>query len=231
MRVKKTKKAPRPGRPARSPRSKKVAVAAVAAAPASFAWVTTSRAIVSVLIFVVVAAALLNAGGDVSRVDVEREHVSLETMPVDNDTPRPVEATKTVVAQAKTVVEKAATTTKPEAMTASVVPAIEPPPVAAVSAASVAPTTITGCLERDDEGTFRLTDTSGAEAPTARSWKSGFLKKRAAHIELADAVGTLNLQSHIGRRVAADGTLVDRELRARSVRLVGPCESPKEIQR
>ena len=224
MRVKRTKKAPRPGRPARSRRSKKVAVAAVAAAPASFAWVTTSRAVVSVMIFVVVAAALLNAGGDAARVDVERERVSLETMPVDNDTPRPVEATKTVVAKAKTVVEKAAPTTKPEPMTASVVPAVEPQPETAVAAVSAAPTTITGCLERDDEGAFRLTDASGTDAPTARSWKSGFLKKRTAHIELADAVGTLNLRSHIGRRVTADGTLVDRELRARSVRLVGPCD-------
>jgi len=223
MRVKRTKKAPRPRRPVRSTRSKKAAVAPVAAAPANFAWVTTSRALVSVMIFVVVAAALLNAGGDASRVDVEREHVSLATMPADNDTPRPVEATKIVVAKAKTAVEKT-TTTQPEPMTASVISAVEPQRATEVAAATEAATTITGCLERDDEGTFRLTDASGADAPTARSWKSGFLKKRPAHIEVADAVGTLNLRSHIGRRVAADGLLVDRELRVRSVRLVGPCE-------
>ena len=84
--------------------------------------------------------------------------------------------------------------------------------------------TITGCLEKEDEGTFRLTDASGTDAPTSRSWKSGFLKKRPAHIELADGVGTLNLRNLIGRRVAASGTLVERELRAHSVRPVGTCE-------
>jgi hypothetical protein len=83
--------------------------------------------------------------------------------------------------------------------------------------------TIAGCLERDEE-TFRLTGASGADAPTSRSWKSGFLKKQAAQIELADAVGTLNLRNHVGRRVAATGTLIDREMRARSLRLIGTCE-------
>ena len=39
--------------------------------------------------------------------------------------------------------------------------------------------TLTGCLERDDE-TFRLKNTTGDDAPKARSWRSGFLRKRAA---------------------------------------------------
>ena len=47
----------------------------------------------------------------------------------------------------------------------------------------VASVTITGCLEHDEE-TFWLSDASGADAPTARSWKSGFLKKRPSRIEL-----------------------------------------------
>jgi hypothetical protein len=213
--MKRTKKAPRSFKPARSSRSKRAAVPA--AANTSFAWMTTSRAIVSVMIFVVVAAAMLNAGGDDPRVDVERDHVLPVAMTVEHDTPRPVEATKTVVARPPAPV-------KPDPMTPTVVNAVEPQPQAAPAAASVATTTITGCLERDDEGAFRLTDASGADAPTARSWKSGFLKKRPAHIELADAVGTLNLRNHIGRRVAVNGALVDRELRAGSVRVVGPCE-------
>ncbi len=95
-------------------------------------------------------------------------------------------------------------------------PAIEPERERTASA------TISGCLE-SDEGTFRLIDASGANAPTSRSWKSGFLKKRPAHIELADGVGTLNLRSHVGRRVAATGTLADRVMRVDSVRVVGAC--------
>ena len=43
-------------------------------------------------------------------------------------------------------------------------------------AAKAPPVTVTGCLERTDEG-FRMKDTSGADAPKSRSWKSGFLKK------------------------------------------------------
>ena len=83
--------------------------------------------------------------------------------------------------------------------------------------------TVSGCLE-SDEGTFLLTDAAGANAPTSRSWKSGFLKKRPAHIELADGVGTLSLRNHVGRRIAATGTLVEREMRVDSVRVVGACE-------
>jgi hypothetical protein len=98
-----------------------------------------------------------------------------------------------------------------------------PQPESASEPEGVPSATITGCLERD-EGTFRLTDASGTDAPTSRSWKSGFLKKRPAHIDLADGVGTLNLRNLIGRRVAASGTLVERELRAHSVRPVGTCE-------
>ena len=146
--------------------------------------------------FVVVAAALLTAREDVPRADVEREET------------------------AKTVVAKASVTPALEpsaaSMNRSMNQTFEPEPERAASV------TIAGCLE-NDEGTFRLSDASGADAPTARSWKSGFLKKRPTQIELADAVGTLNLRNHVGRRVAATGTLIDRELRARSVRLVGAC--------
>jgi hypothetical protein len=37
-------------------------------------------------------------------------------------------------------------------------------------AKAAAPVTITGCLEVDND-TFRIKDTSGADAPTSRSWK------------------------------------------------------------
>jgi cytoskeletal protein RodZ len=84
--------------------------------------------------------------------------------------------------------------------------------------------TIMGCLERG-KGTFRLTDTAGEDAPTSRSWKSGFLKKRRASIEVLDPAGTLRLPNYVGQRVAATGVLVDREMQARSVRrTAGTCD-------
>jgi ribonuclease E len=79
---------------------------------------------------------------------------------------------------------------------------------------------ISGCLVRDDDG-FVLKNTSGASAPKSRSWKSGFLKKRAASVELVDASGKLGLQRYVGRRVTATGALNDREMRARSVQSAG----------
>ena len=82
------------------------------------------------------------------------------------------------------------------------------------------PTTITGCLERDDE-TFRLRDTAGADVPQSRSWKSGFLKRGPAAIEVVDAANRLNLSNHVGRRVSVSGARVDREMQARSLRRVG----------
>jgi hypothetical protein len=99
-------------------------------------------------------------------------------------------------------------------------PAPEPKPTAK-SEAETSPVTISGCLELNDQ-TFRLKDTSGTDAPKARSWKSGFLMKRAASIRLVDAANALKLPSHVGQRVSASGTLVDGELRARSLQSVAP---------
>ncbi len=81
--------------------------------------------------------------------------------------------------------------------------------------------TITGCLERSDDR-FRLTDTDGSEAPKARSWKSGFLKKGSASVEVVDAGNRARLSSHIGRRVSVTGLLEDRELQVRSLRRIAP---------
>ena len=82
-----------------------------------------------------------------------------------------------------------------------------------------APVTITGCLEQDDE-TFRLKNTTGDQAPKARSWKSGFLKKNPASIEVVDASNKAQLPSHVGQRVVVTGMLVDREMQVRSLRRV-----------
>jgi len=76
-----------------------------------------------------------------------------------------------------------------------------------------------------------LTNTSGATAPTSRSWKSGFLKKRPATIDVVEAVKRLNLNSHVGERVAVTGTLVDREMRAGSLqRVASSCSSAPKVK-
>jgi hypothetical protein len=87
------------------------------------------------------------------------------------------------------------------------------------AAPKASPVTITGCLERAD-GAFRLKDTSGPDAPRARSWKSGFIKKGSATIDIVDRSRTLKLADQVGRRVSVTGTLDDREMHARSVRRV-----------
>lgn len=104
-------------------------------------------------------------------------------------------------------------------------PAMETTPKAAAESSSkvavqtLTSVTITGCLANDDD-TFVLKDTSGADAPKSRSWRSGFLKKRAATIELFDATNALRLPSYVGQRVAATGLLVNHEMRAHSVQRV-----------
>ena len=85
--------------------------------------------------------------------------------------------------------------------------------------AKATPVTITGCLAQDAES-FQLKDTSGADAPKARSWKSGFLKKRSASVDVVDATNRLKLSNHVGERVSVTGILVDREMHGRSIRRV-----------
>ena len=95
--------------------------------------------------------------------------------------------------------------------------------------AELAAVTITGCLERADETTFRLKDTVGADAPKLRSWKSAFLKKGSASIEVVDAVHRLKLPDHVGQKVSVTGTLVDREMQVSSLQRVATscADSPK----
>jgi hypothetical protein len=99
-------------------------------------------------------------------------------------------------------------------------PSAEPAPAdAPPAAATLTPVTITGCLERADEA-FRLKDTEGDDAPKARSWKSGFLKKGHTAVDLIDAGNHLNLSTHVGERVTVTGTLVEREFRVRTIQRV-----------
>jgi hypothetical protein len=83
---------------------------------------------------------------------------------------------------------------------------------------------LSGCLEQDDDA-FRLKDTEGSNAPKARSWKSGFLKKGSAKVEIVDVSNRLRLKSHVGKRVTVTGQLHEKELLANSVRrLAATCE-------
>ena len=91
------------------------------------------------------------------------------------------------------------------------------------AAQDATPVTIQGCLQAGNEG-FWLKDTSGADAPASRSWKSGFLKKRSASVEVVDATDSLRLANYLGQRVAATGPLTNRRLQVRSLhRVAGSC--------
>jgi hypothetical protein len=116
----------------------------------------------------------------------------------------------------------------PAVKTMHAVETIEKPHAAELLAARTDQTsplvTITGCLESDDQ-IFKLKDTTGLEAPTSRNWKTGFLKKRSASIEVSDTANGVSLTNHVGRRVALTGTLVDREMNVRSVqRIADSCK-------
>jgi hypothetical protein len=79
--------------------------------------------------------------------------------------------------------------------------------------------TLTGCLELD-QTTFRLKDASGVDAPAARSWKSGFFKKRRSSIDVVDETDALTLRNYVGQRISATGILTNRELQAQSVQRI-----------
>lgn len=83
---------------------------------------------------------------------------------------------------------------------------------------------VTGCLQRADGG-FVLKDTDGSAAPRSRSWKSGFLKKNSASLDLSDASRAAHLSEHVGQRVSVTGTLIDRQMSVQSLRrLAATCE-------
>jgi len=132
-------------------------------------------------------------------------------------TPAPGRVTPTAPARA------AATTpvAKPAlVMAAATTPVAEAPANAAAEALEII--TLTGCLQHDD-GEFRLKDTVGANAPKSRNWKSGFLKKSTASVEIVDSANRLRLPTHVGQRVSITGILLDKEMRARAVQRLGVC--------
>ncbi len=143
--------------------------------------------------------------------------------------PAPVKAVQPKKAVAKDVKAAAAPKTIAANTTATPVdatpvipatPVMESRAVAAKQAdeESIA-TTIAGCLIHDEgDGIYQLKDTDGMHAPKARSWKSGFIKKGSAKVDVLDANNRLSLASHVGYRVSVSGTLTDREMQARAVR-------------
>jgi hypothetical protein len=72
-----------------------------------------------------------------------------------------------------------------------------------------------------DGDEFRLTETDGDEAPKARGWRSGFLKRSPTAVELIAPPDPSALRKLVGHRVAATGVLDSRELRVRSFRRAG----------
>jgi hypothetical protein len=99
---------------------------------------------------------------------------------------------------------------------------IEAPRAAAEAAGNQSsPVTIVGCVQHDEAG-FRLVDTAGDSAPRARSWKSGFLKRRSAPVDLVGSPSKVRLPSYVGQRVSVTGTLDNRELQIQSLRRVAP---------
>jgi cytoskeletal protein RodZ len=243
-RLKRSKSAARSGRP------KSPTVSRDPAAVPPISWAVRTQAISVGALGVIVAVAMIAARpssppavAGTTRADVELAPApttaSLMTVPRIDVTPaaapKPaIEARpKTTSSPAPEAIAPATTTVEP-APHATKLDVAKPvvPPMATVQArvtdtASVdfrdltpgGTVTITGCLEHRDDS-FRLKDASGAEAPTSRSWKSGFLKRKPAPIELVDAKSSLNLSSHVGQRVAATGVLVEREMRAHSLRSV-----------
>jgi hypothetical protein len=104
-------------------------------------------------------------------------------------------------------------------------PAVDPA-VLVTPAATIDPPTATmaGCLTFDD-GEYRLKDATGTDAPKSRNWKSGFMARRPATIDIVDSSQSLALAAHVGQRVEIGGTLVAREMQARSLhRLAESCK-------
>jgi hypothetical protein len=123
----------------------------------------------------------------------------------------PVVGSEAASAEPKAVVPASATVVVPES-TAT-------PEADSAKTSATAPVTIFGCLERSND-TYRLTDTDGVDAPKARSWKSAFMKKGAATVEVVDPGNRTHLSSQVGHRVGVTGTLTERQLQARSIRRI-----------
>jgi hypothetical protein len=191
------KKSPRTKKPARGKRPMGLTSALGSKA-------TTMVVIVTIAAGIMIAARQQQAKAK-DRTDAARTDVVLSGEPEVNAKKKPAASSAAATAPAST-------------------PASAPAATGTAGSANAKPVTVTGCLERTDAG-YRLSETTGADAPKARSWKSGFLKKSSATLDVVDPSRALPLADHVGRRVSVTGALVDRDLQARSVRRVGACKS------
>lgn len=225
-RVKKAKPA------ARSTRKNGSSSSEGAKKPSGSSWPFESWAIIGGVLTVVIAATLITAGQPSPEIETAAASDTAATAArLERPAARPPAERKAVAPAASTTAapSKSAASAPPSApaatkATASNATAVAPAPepvaeTAAKATQDVPPVAITGCLELDNE-TYWLKDTSGVDAPKSRSWRSGFLKRRPAPIEVVDAGKTLKLQSYVGQRVVATGPLVDGEMRAQSLRRV-----------
>lgn len=94
------------------------------------------------------------------------------------------------------------------------------------AAAAASDVTYIGCLRVEDDGKrFMLTEVGGKDAPKARSWKTAFITKKAGKLRIVTAEPRLKLRDHVGRTVQITGRRQDKELRARTIKVVGAtCE-------
>jgi hypothetical protein len=138
----------------------------------------------------------------------------------------PVSPKPSVSPAALTPAPPPAATNPNELPARAVAPETAPAMLAARSSGAPEPgspaVTLTGCLEGTTDGDqFRLTDTEGANAPKARGWRSGFLKKRTAAVELVNVRDASALRRLVGHRVVTTGLLDSRELSVRSIASAG----------
>ena len=97
----------------------------------------------------------------------------------------------------------------------------------ALAAEKTKTVTLTGCVRNGGErNTFMLTKVEGADAPKERGWKTGYLLKRRANVEIVTAGSSVRLKDHVGRKVTVTGTVDAKnrtQLKARSVRVLSSC--------
>jgi len=111
-------------------------------------------------------------------------------------------------AQTKTPTKAPAKAAPAKAAPAKAAPAKAAPAKAAAAKVAVAPAppdpnsvTMIGCLESDGVN-YRLADVQGNQAPKGRSWKTGFVTKKAKPIDLVGVSSTLNLKDHVGQKLS-----------------------------
>ena len=165
-----------------------------------------------------IGAAAFSACRPSQALDADAGTLRMEAQPAAQQSTVSKDAPKKAVSKAVAKAPAASNASAPTDATHASAPAKDSPVVAAKQQDEPVAATITGCLVLRDDGMFQLKDTDGEHAPKARSWKSGFIKKGSANINVFDAGNRLKLGSHVGYRVSVMGTLTEREMRARSLR-------------